>query len=321
VDEACSGVRSLQSSLMAALFVGEYFRLGVRERLWLLPAGWAVAIAMNIVRALWLSLAALHGTMELWHDPAGLVILLVVMGALWWLGLRLAGPAPAAAAPAPAPAGGWGGAALLLMGLLGVEGLNEAWYRRQEGGAPAGAGWTVDWEAFPGRREPREIPGSVRSMLRYSGGASYVLAPRQGEMWLAHYLHWEAGRTAALLARSHTPEVCLPSGGAQLLEKSGPSAWRREGIELQIWRYVFDWRGQRLEVRYAMSEQGVSTAGQDIDDYYSKRSRLAAAWEGRRHRGQRVLTVAMAGTEDPDAEFARFLDTVVRTVPEPSDVP
>ena len=90
VDEACSGIRSLQSSLMMALFIGDqsFRQAGLR---WLLvggAVGWAVV--GNIGRSLYLSLTAhRHGTAALneVHDTAGwsvLVVTLVGLGVMAW---------------------------------------------------------------------------------------------------------------------------------------------------------------------------------------------------------------------------------------------
>jgi exosortase len=90
VDEACSGIRSLQSSLMMALFIGDqsFRQAGLR---WLLvggAVGWAVV--GNIGRSLYLSLTAhRHGAeaLDAVHDTAGwsvLVVTLVGLGVMAW---------------------------------------------------------------------------------------------------------------------------------------------------------------------------------------------------------------------------------------------
>ena len=90
VDEACSGIRSLQSSLMMALFIGNQTlrRAGLR---WLLVVGAVVwAVVGNIGRSLYLSLTAhRHGTeaLDAVHDTAGwsvLVVTLVGLGGMAW---------------------------------------------------------------------------------------------------------------------------------------------------------------------------------------------------------------------------------------------
>jgi exosortase len=90
VDEACSGIRSLQSSLMMALFIGDQVLSRAVLR-WLLvggAVGWAVV--GNIGRSLYLSITAhRHGTeaLDAVHDRAGwsvLVVTLVGLAAMAW---------------------------------------------------------------------------------------------------------------------------------------------------------------------------------------------------------------------------------------------
>jgi exosortase len=79
VDEACSGIRSLQSSVMAALFVGD---LVLRRRGWkvfFLFAGIGLAIVGNCGRSLYLSLTAHRSgadALNAVHDSAGWSVLL-----------------------------------------------------------------------------------------------------------------------------------------------------------------------------------------------------------------------------------------------------
>lgn len=91
VDEACSGIRSLQSSLMIAFFIGDQVLRRPALR-WILVAGavgWAVV--GNIGRSFYLSLTAhRHGTdaLERVHDTAGWSVLgvtLVGLAAMAWM--------------------------------------------------------------------------------------------------------------------------------------------------------------------------------------------------------------------------------------------
>ena len=92
IDEACSGIRSFQSTLMAALFLGELYRLKWPWRWALLGGGIVMAFCFNVVRTLILTWeASAHGlaALEKWHDPAGLTILAVCFVCLWGLALWL----------------------------------------------------------------------------------------------------------------------------------------------------------------------------------------------------------------------------------------
>lgn len=78
IDEACSGVRSLQSTIMAAIFIGYVALKRNSLRLVLFGAGVVLAIVGNIGRSLYLSLMAHWRGMdaiEKVHDAAGWSVL------------------------------------------------------------------------------------------------------------------------------------------------------------------------------------------------------------------------------------------------------
>lgn len=91
VDEACSGIRSLQSTVMATLFIG-YLTLKSRFlQITLFACGIGLAILGNLIRSLYLSLTANAKGVEAIdtvHDSAGWSILLFTAGGvaiLSWL--------------------------------------------------------------------------------------------------------------------------------------------------------------------------------------------------------------------------------------------
>lgn len=93
VDEACSGIRSLQSTFMASLFIGYVTLKHVSLRVTLFIAGVFLAILGNIIRAFTLSYIASQKGIEAVdtaHDTAGWMILaFTVVGVLavtWVLG-------------------------------------------------------------------------------------------------------------------------------------------------------------------------------------------------------------------------------------------
>ncbi len=98
IDDACTGVRSLQATLMVALFLGEFYRMRFWRRALLVVAGGAIAFVCNIGRTFLLcEVAANSGVAAIhrWHDPAGFTILVICLFALWGLSMWLK-PAPAA---------------------------------------------------------------------------------------------------------------------------------------------------------------------------------------------------------------------------------
>src|SRR5436309_5316781 len=74
VNEACSGIRSLQTSLMIGLLFGELKRLSVLRRVALVTCAVAIALLANFVRAVFLvHIAATENLSEVgrWHYIAG----------------------------------------------------------------------------------------------------------------------------------------------------------------------------------------------------------------------------------------------------------
>jgi len=78
IDEACSGIRSLQSTIMASLFIGYVSLKRNSLRLLLFVLGVVLAVVGNLGRSLYLSLMAhWHGveSIEKVHDAAGWSVL------------------------------------------------------------------------------------------------------------------------------------------------------------------------------------------------------------------------------------------------------
>jgi exosortase len=92
IDEACSGIRSFQSTMMGALFLGELYLLSWRRRLAVLAGGVLLAVCFNVVRTLMLTWRASETSIDAlkkWHDPAGFSIFGATFACLWLLAWRL----------------------------------------------------------------------------------------------------------------------------------------------------------------------------------------------------------------------------------------
>src|SRR5262245_37618021 len=92
IDEACSGIRSFQSSLMISLFVGEYFRLSTNKRWLMVPLGYLISFFFNACRTSFLTwIAAKKGVEAIsqYHDSAGVSILLACTAVMWGVGYSL----------------------------------------------------------------------------------------------------------------------------------------------------------------------------------------------------------------------------------------
>lgn len=246
VNEACSGVRSLQTSLMIGLLFGEIKRLPISRRITLVALAIAIALVANLGRAIFLVwIAAAKGIAEVdhWHDVAGYVIVgIVFFGTLLlatWLAkssyqLSVSGSqgTDTGELGSDNPTGThgvfrvhWGYATAGLAWLLAVEISAAAWYRSHENEMTLTARWNVRWpESAPGFRELK-IQEGIRSTLRFDEGREVawrenVEKPDAG-VYLLYFFRWEPGTSTILRARAHRPDICLPSAGWRQIADNG----------------------------------------------------------------------------------------------------
>jgi exosortase len=94
VNEACSGVRSLQTALMIGLLLGELKRLSISRRFVLVAGAIALALVANFLRAFFLVwIAATENISEVsrWHGLAGYAIIGLVFAGTLLLAALLGG--------------------------------------------------------------------------------------------------------------------------------------------------------------------------------------------------------------------------------------
>ena len=86
IDDACSGIRSFQATLMISLFLGELYALSAWRRALCVLAGFGLAFVFNVGRTLlltWVASTKGIGAIASWHDPAGVTILVGCFLGLW----------------------------------------------------------------------------------------------------------------------------------------------------------------------------------------------------------------------------------------------
>src|SRR5436190_8599342 len=250
VNEACSGVRSLQTALMIGLLFGELKRLSIWSRIVLVAGAIAIALAANLCRAIFLVwIAAAKGILEVsqWHNIAGYTIVALVfigtLGLAYALGKRkppdgvVAGVPPApmeesqpTRLPLQRPVAPWPSPVscivFALCWIAAVELGAYFWYRAHERNLVATTRWDVQWpEASPNFRKLK-IDEEVRRQLRFDQGhaASWTWPAANSPATsnpsssktiacLLYLFRWNPGRHSALLANLHRPDVCLPASG------------------------------------------------------------------------------------------------------------
>lgn len=351
VDEACSGIRSFHSSIMMALFLGEFLLLRFGWRLLLLPIGLLTAFGFNVCRTTLLTgLAAHKGIAAIgeYHDEAGLTILMACTAVMWviaWLlhrrekaqarrhddsTLKLTaaraeeeiGSASVLNCPVPHFQLLRGLCVALIAWLVIVELGCEAWYRAHEIHSGKGPDWTLNWPP----QEPgfREVPVSevARHMLSYSEGHSGAWTSEQGVEWQMYYFRWAPGRTAAFAARSHTPGICLTAAGKDLQPiTDNRCPIEVDFLEFPFRRYEFEENGQVVYVFHCLWEENAPGTYVTAANAGLLRLRFEAVLQGRRNLGQRSMELAVTGVSDfPTArdfvqQRLRALITVLRASP------
>ena len=340
VNEACSGVRSLQTSLMIGLLFGELKRLKIGPRLALIGSAVAIALVANFLRAFFLVwMASTHDLAAVgrWHDFAGYVIVgLVFVGTMWiasrWKTNRVEDAN--ASREAARPRFSTGALTALFLWIVAVEAGAEFWYRVHERDLVARVPWSVRWPENERGYHELKIDNEVRSLLRFDSGreAAWTATgigsrPYPSANYL-FYFRWNPGSGTILRARAHRPDICLPAAG-----------WRQVGAEkvenfqigenrsLPFRRFDFV---RQSDSQNSLRATAFFTLHEDVahqtEDEEAAEAGLYSNWEwadrwrvvrnGIRNRGQQVLEIIIlhpAESDQTEQQFAELLPKLIKT--------
>src|SRR5437762_3330242 len=239
VNEACSGVRSLQTSLMIGLLFGELKRLSILRRIVLVAVAAAIAFIGNCIRAfflVWVAATQNVAAVNRWHDFAGYgIVAAVFIGTLvaaallgrtkkevsLWLG----GAYGSEREQRSEISGQFRISAAALAWLIAVEFAAAGWYRAHEHDLARTARWEVQWPQDASNFHEIKIDDEERRILRFDRGraAAWTLpalnstdasSPTVRPLTCTlFFFRWDSGKNSALLASLHRPDVCLPAIG------------------------------------------------------------------------------------------------------------
>ena len=234
VEEACSGIRSLQSLVLVALFVGEFFFFRILGRLLMLLTAFFMVLFFNGSRALILAFVSLGDSPDsfaAWHDFLGnfnfiaSCLLLFLAGELLSRS-RISGKPP----PGDIPWFSYGRrkdgliASFIILGMLISQTLVQGYYSYREQTTPALPELSVAWA----RAEVKSLEGepvdeAIRDILQFDFGQSFRLEWTDGlQASITHYGYTGEDKLASVSSFGHSPEICLTSIGGRHAETNPP---------------------------------------------------------------------------------------------------
>ncbi len=349
IDEACSGIRSFQTSLMICLFLGEFYRLNCRCRWLLIPIGFGLSFAFNVGRIFTLTMiAAKKGVpaVSQFHDPAGVSTAIFCTLALWGIAALLKNktlPVPAetknkgaiaenshspmAGSPSPTPS--FCPSALrhfsliLLVWLVAVEIGVQLWYDSRESHIKPGPDWTLNMPSDNPSLKDLPLDASTQNLLRFDEGKQGQWNEPDGTLWQAFYFNWLPGRVAGFLAKRHTPEICLEAVGMKLIAGPKLEMVNVHGVNLPIRCYTFeDAQKNLIQVFHCRWEAGAEN-NTYVENESARFNLVRAVWTGRGNKGQKVLEFAIYGQDDLETAkqaLIQHLENLI-TVAKPSVTP
>lgn len=335
VEEACSGIRSLQTAFMMSLFLGEMHRLTIVRRVGLVLSSFGFAFGINILRTMLLTYltAGEEGAAERWHDTVGVVTMILTLVALWalseWFRPRRSATVPAAAAE-PAleflrrPFPRWFAVAGVAW-LVTAEALTGSWYAWHEARVPAAVDWHVAWPEQAPQFLRGEFAERTLALLKFNEGTTASWLTEGGYPWQMYALDWEPGRVSKFLSSSHYPTVCLPATGLTLEEELGGWECEVNGLRIPFATYRFKQGERDVFVFHAIIEdRPLRPDDVFVYEQVNTTERLRSVWLGERNLGQHVIGIALLSAES-SAEardiVTRVLHTVIRPGPAPLSTP
>jgi exosortase len=336
INDACSGIRSFQSSLMISLFLGEFYRFSWRRRLLLVPIGLTLALVLNVCRTSLLTwIAAKKGTDAIaqYHDEAGWTILMICTALLWGTGWLLnRRNVPPAVNQTAATSGDLhlqendhddGDkirrrlnrlGLLLMVWLLVVESSVALWYHIRESHLKSGPDWSVNFPVNDPTFETLPMTTADHELLRFDQGQKGQWRESDGAVWQAFYFNWLPGRVAGYLAKRHTPDICITAAGYNMTSGPELTMLNVHGIVLPMRHYVFSSSDGPLQVYQCHWEAGLSPESYTANES-ARINLIRGVWSGRGNLGQKVLEIIITGYDNPDlaqSALVRQLDQLVK---------
>jgi exosortase len=269
VDQACSGINGLQSSLVVTLFLGAYYGFGWINRFFLIFSGMLLALVLNLCRAFSLSFIKIKGkghllddslfTIAGWgfpsiHDLLGwietvcifvaiLLLARMAKGGLFlttmanepnrWLNLRYAKKT-------------WLSIAFTFA-FVAIVLVVEAHYQMTETKMDDSKVLSLSLDDPSIKKEKEKISKQIVAQLHFESAQSYKWQDKfrttfnnfgqrtinyNSEYWQGFVANWETGGACTAVLSTHSPDTCLPLTG--MTQISPPPGGKPSLIDLNV---------------------------------------------------------------------------------------
>ncbi|MEM6822324.1 MAG: exosortase/archaeosortase family protein [Verrucomicrobiota bacterium] len=220
VSETCSGLRSLQASVMVGLATGEWFYLSNLRRVLLILLSVFTALFTNLVRTYvlcYIVASSGEGALERWHDTAGLVAMLSLTLIISGIAYVLSTNPPVPSKPSPV---------IEFFRSLKVQGSTKWVF----GVCFICFLFAHTWFFIHDYRNTRfypfftesswqsadvglvSAPKEVNDILRSDEGGYLISKGPHSQFSIGYHFFWKPARTNGKVF-FHRPDVCMPGGG------------------------------------------------------------------------------------------------------------
>jgi exosortase len=331
VEEACSGILSLQASLVMGCLLGDIYRLNVRRRFLLVLSSMLLALVGNYLRTFFLALMAFYSgpdAVPVWHDTAGYAILVFTAIGSWLAALGFADETSSSTAARdvsvndnpPERRSSLRLALVIFCAVLLAEAITQGWFVWRESKLVHHPVWSVQMPASIPSYKPVAISDVTLEALRCDKSLAGQWNDDQNWGWNVYWFQYEPKPYTRTVLSWHIPDRCLPSVGLVKDHDYPDFETSVNGIDLYVHPKRFVSKEQVVYLFWVVyPNQGDLPTSNYIasKSIFSKISGvLIDIWKGYRGVGVETLEVAILGPKDYDSAKAKYL-TELKSVIQP----
>jgi len=328
VDEACSGIRSLQSLVMVALFLGEFFNFKISGRLHLLAGVAGMVLLFNGARAATLTLITLKGGTEafaFWHEPLGHANFILSCVLLFFLAEVLVKQGGEREEAPERPGHAFRGLSWKMAALIGAafalpEAGVQTYFAVKEASSPAMPSLEVKWPAGGNPRFALEsVPRRIGEILQYDFGTQAIARWNNGlEASLYYYGYTGEDRMASVSSYGHSPTVCLTAVGGRLVARKEPLRISLDRFDREMHHYRFAFgqgaSSQPVDVFWLVWEPRQMGIGAEELGNLTWKTQWKLVKNGRRNFARQVLLIYFVGEQHASSPVRRRVRELVQRI-------